>query len=348
MKRALLVAVLVCTTASLAALSGRSSAYSLPERWNSGAPMSSGSYPETRRIADFDGDGRPEIAELLPSAVATHRYSLCVFNAFGERLFTGPDLFLTFGFEIALQDVDQNGTVDYVLRGPVIADGAANLSVYGFDGSYRLLDSLATHDVSVAGVDWFYAQLEPSRELELVVTVQTTTMIDGAFAGIPTRAVKLHTFGTPGYAVSFVPGNVVSASSLAAEAHDLNENGIDELYVSYMGRLWMYSSDAAVAAVAPSPAVRQPVSLAAPWPNPGSGDTMVRFRLGYGASPTLRAHDAAGRNVRQIALPLMPAGEHEYRWDGRLEDQRHAAPGVYWLELDVAGVTATRRIVRLR
>ncbi len=348
MKRALLVAVLLCTTASVAALSGRSSAYTLPERWNSGAPMSSGSFPETRRVADFDGDGRPEIAELLPSAVATHRYALCIFNAFGERLFTGPDLFPMSGFEIALQDVDQNGTVDYVLRGPVFAEGAANLSVYGFDGSIRLLDSLATRDISVQGVDWFYAQLEPDRELELVVVEQFSTLISGAYVAHPVRAVKVHSFRTPGYQSNFVPGGVVSASSLAAEAHDLNDNGIDELYVSYMGRLWMYSSDAAVAAVAPAPAVRQPVSLAAPWPNPSSGDTMVRFRLGYGASPTLRVHDAAGRNVRQIALPLMPAGEHEYRWDGRLEDQRHAAPGVYWLELDVAGVTATRRIVRLR
>lgn len=155
-------------------------------------------------------------------------------------------------------------------------------------------------------------------------------------------------FDSPGYSTSFVPGGVVTGSSLSAEAHDLNGNGIDELYVSYMGRIWMYSSDAAVAAVSPAPAVRQPVSLAAPWPNPGSGDTMIRFRLSHGAAPLLRVHDAAGRNVRQIALPLLPAGEHEYRWDGRLEDQRFAAPGVYWLELDAAGVTASRRVVRLR
>ena len=234
------------------------------------------------------------------------------------------------------------------MSGPVILGGGANFAVYGFTDRFQLIDSLTTPDPASSTVDWFYADLEPDVGLELVVTQQSNLLIEGAYAGTPLRVVKLHPFGSAGYSTSFAPGGLSVGSPLTAEAYDLDQNGLDELYVSYAGRIWMYSSDAAVTAVPPSESSARPLSMGAPWPNPSSGDTNLRFRLTSGVAPVLRVHDTAGRNVRQIALPLLSAGEHEYRWDGKLEDGRYAAPGMYWLELDAGGVTQSRRVVRLR
>lgn len=317
-------------------------AYSFPERWNTGTGVDY-VYAQTMRFLDLNGDGRDEIACLM-SGPASGRVALRVFDNAGQLLWTGPELVPVGAslIEVRLLDVDQNGTLDYLLQGPMLEDMTTNFFVFGWNGSWQTLDQVALPTTGVIGAAWFHAELEMNPGLELVTTYQLQA---GPHVSPP--VLKLHMLGAPGFAATWNPGDIGSTSGLVAEAHDLNANGVDELYVMYAGRIWMYSSDAAVAAVAPG-VQPIPLTMSSPFPNPTTGDATIRYRLSHGAAPVLRVHDAAGRAVREIALPLQPAGEHEYRWDGRLTSGGKAAPGVYWLELDADGVTQTRRVVRLR
>jgi len=90
------------------------------------------------------------------------------------------------------------------------------------------------------------------------------------------------------------------------------------------------------------------VSLTA-GPNPFRHGTELRFVL-PGADPRARllVVDVAGRRVRAIAVGEAPGGRGVVRWTGTDERGRAVAPGVYFVRLESAAGTATRRLVRLR
>ncbi len=86
--------------------------------------------------------------------------------------------------------------------------------------------------------------------------------------------------------------------------------------------------------------------LGAPSPNPFSGYVRIPVDLPASARGRLAVYDATGRLVRvlgQGTLSDSPSG-----WDGRDDRDTVAASGVYFIRLDSAGVSQTRKIVRLK
>ena len=77
------------------------------------------------------------------------------------------------------------------------------------------------------------------------------------------------------------------------------------------------------------------LALSPPSPNPTLGPVRVAFALPRGASLARASlYDVEGRLLRVLfERPLSP-GEHEIRWDGRIETGHEASPGVYILRLD--------------
>lgn len=89
----------------------------------------------------------------------------------------------------------------------------------------------------------------------------------------------------------------------------------------------------------------------APYPNPAlGGKTSVRFRVpSNGSLPAdLMIYDITGRRIRTLAAGLQPGTEGVAVWDGRLDDGRPAAAGVYLLRLRGGGVRETARLVLVR
>lgn len=84
------------------------------------------------------------------------------------------------------------------------------------------------------------------------------------------------------------------------------------------------------------------------WPNPFEQSLSIRFATGSDAATTrLAVFDLNGRRVATIVAGSGP-GPHEVLWDGRREDGRRAAPGVYFLRLDSGGTRITQRVVKVR
>lgn len=81
-------------------------------------------------------------------------------------------------------------------------------------------------------------------------------------------------------------------------------------------------------------------------PHPVRGTAQVRFELASAGPVALDLHGLDGRRVRRLANGPRPAGLHSLHWDGRGEDGRKVAPGVYFARLStVSGVDATRIVV---
>ena len=106
---------------------------------------------------------------------------------------------------------------------------------------------------------------------------------------------------------------------------------------------------AATVAVVPGPQEPTPARLLGPaYPNPMRSRTVFSARLPRGARGTLEVFSVRGRRLRRFAV-IGDGGEQTVAWDGRDEDGRPAAPGVYFYRLVEAGSgrSFTRKLVRL-
>lgn len=87
-----------------------------------------------------------------------------------------------------------------------------------------------------------------------------------------------------------------------------------------------------------------------PYPNPSAGPVTIRFAPPSSGPVMLRVYDVAGREIRTIedAAFSSAGGIASLEWDGRDRAARRAAPGVYFVRVETADRTMTRKIVILR
>ncbi len=84
-----------------------------------------------------------------------------------------------------------------------------------------------------------------------------------------------------------------------------------------------------------------------PRPNPSGGRTTLRFDLPAACRVRLDVYDVAGRKVRTLADGRRDPGRFEAIWNGRDDDGRSVASGVYFVRLEAGDFRATRKILRL-
>jgi uncharacterized protein YdaT len=86
-------------------------------------------------------------------------------------------------------------------------------------------------------------------------------------------------------------------------------------------------------------------------PNPFAGTTMIRFSIPARSPVDLKIYDVRGRLVKSLLTSdsgAMAAGMHEVVWDGRDNNRRTVASGVYFYRLSAGERSATRKMVMLR
>jgi outer membrane protein assembly factor BamB len=87
------------------------------------------------------------------------------------------------------------------------------------------------------------------------------------------------------------------------------------------------------------------VWLAPPAPNPFASSSTFEFAAPRDASATIAIYTPGGRLVRRLEV----AGESgRVSWDGRSDEGRPVAPGVYLVRLEAGGSSAHRKVVFLR
>lgn len=89
----------------------------------------------------------------------------------------------------------------------------------------------------------------------------------------------------------------------------------------------------------PAAVAHWPSARGAEVPAPAAGPTRVQLSI----------LDVSGRRVRLLLDGPREPGSYEAAWDGRLEDGRRAASGVYFYRLDLgSGHVETRKLLLLR
>lgn len=91
-----------------------------------------------------------------------------------------------------------------------------------------------------------------------------------------------------------------------------------------------------------------PATVVSNYPNPFSGQTVLRYSLKDAAAKTeLSIYNLRGQKIRRFDSVSGTAGEHEIVWDGKDQSGRKIPPGIYLCRLTTPADTLTRRMIML-
>lgn len=82
-------------------------------------------------------------------------------------------------------------------------------------------------------------------------------------------------------------------------------------------------------------------------PNPTNGRVRLAVRT-PGAAASITIYDVSGRLLRVLQVPGLPQSWVDVEWDGRDENGRDAAAGVYWVKLGPEESSTVERVVLVR
>ncbi len=220
--------------------------------------------------------------------------------------------------------------------GPTSADIEAYSPPYLFRGVRPRITGVS----SIAAVrgDLITLTITPETEITTVVLmgVQSTThWVDG---GIPRRLVlPVSQTGTTVDVVLPVDPNVLPLGHymLFAMVDDIPSEGAMLLVTP--------------PATSVTEAWTQLLRVHAPTPNPFPVMTHLRYELEHASAVTLRVFDVRGLLVRRLsALDWRDPGPHDMVWDGRNDQGKTVASGVYLFRIEAGGTVRNGRLVVAR
>jgi hypothetical protein len=100
-----------------------------------------------------------------------------------------------------------------------------------------------------------------------------------------------------------------------------------------------------VVGVVPEPGLTATLELSAPSPNPAVQSTQLRYSLPFASFVRLNVTDVTGRQVAVLDRRIEGPGAHSAAWDGRDAGGSRVSAGVYFVTLESAGQTQSRKIV---
>ncbi|MBD3404222.1 T9SS type A sorting domain-containing protein, partial [candidate division GN15 bacterium] len=97
-----------------------------------------------------------------------------------------------------------------------------------------------------------------------------------------------------------------------------------------------------------NPILPRHAQLAQNYPNPFNPSTTIGFSLPQQTDVSLTVYNVLGRTVRVLVNDSRPAGEYEVVWDGRGDDGRSVASGVYFYRLVTEQQVQSRKMLLVK
>jgi hypothetical protein len=157
----------------------------------------------------------------------------------------------------------------------------------------------------------------------------------------------------PDYAVQIVawPSGLVKATipGLWQGIIDLDHDGYPDLLVDDTTlEVWGRKTVDVVSEESGGGIQPQNFRLAQNVPNPFNSATAIPYEVRHASRVKLAIYNSVGQRVRCLVDAERPAGSYREEWDGRDDDGRTAASGVYFYQLTESGQTAAKKMVLLK
>jgi hypothetical protein len=145
-----------------------------------------------------------------------------------------------------------------------------------------------------------------------------------------------------------VLAGITAGQNAAPALADLDGDGdLDLTLGNYTGTFNYYRNTSATTAVPSGGVVAGRLALSAS-PNPFNPVTNLHFRLNAPSAVSLVVYDLVGRRVRTLAEGNLPAGVHDFRWDGRNEAGAPLGSGMYFGRLHAGREVRTTKLLLLK
>lgn len=82
------------------------------------------------------------------------------------------------------------------------------------------------------------------------------------------------------------------------------------------------------------------------FPNPFSNYVKIGFNLPEQGYIQVSVYDETGKRIKELVDGELPIGEQFIEWDGRADNGRKVAPGVYFLRFFYQGKMSTRKLLK--
>ena len=89
-------------------------------------------------------------------------------------------------------------------------------------------------------------------------------------------------------------------------------------------------------------------ALAQNYPNPFNPTTDIAFSLDKSAEVNLSIYNMLGQKVRTLVNGTRPSGMHVLQWDGRDENGRNLATGIYLYTLTSGSTSITKKMALMK
>src|SRR4030095_15195535 len=83
-------------------------------------------------------------------------------------------------------------------------------------------------------------------------------------------------------------------------------------------------------------------------PNPFQNSTTVRFSIAARRHVTITVHNVHGQMVRTLVDEFLDANAYSRDWDGRDDDGKSVANGIYFVRMRANDVSAVKKVLRIR
>ena len=317
-------------------------------------------FGETPILVDFDPEPGDQARRTAGNAISGRRYAL-QFNVADAPEVKGWSVTLNFdptqlalvpgsfavtdflpgGFPLIRQEPGQIGVGTTILLGGATNSGSATL------GSVEL--EVLPGFSGVAEVEIVRYGLRPVVGDQLFQTASATVTISDDVIGGP----LLGDFDADGV-VDF-PDFFLLAEAFWSDdpTFDLTGDGFVDfadlfVFADYFGeKLPLFKMLALVQDYLGLPSTP---ALAQNYPNPFNSSTTIPFALPASGVVQMEIFDVLGQTIRTLAAQDMPAGLHQFSWDGRDGAGRQVAGGVYFYRLQAsfgAGLPAFTKVRKM-
>lgn len=120
----------------------------------------------------------------------------------------------------------------------------------------------------------------------------------------------------------------------------------EALYLDNIGLYYIYTLSG-VEEVEGAPAANK-AKLDRVYPNPFNPNTTIEFSVPKNGPVSIAIYDIQGRKATTLVKDTMAAGVYRVRWNGKSDDGRALASGVYFARLEAAGSRDMARLMMLK
>jgi hypothetical protein len=84
------------------------------------------------------------------------------------------------------------------------------------------------------------------------------------------------------------------------------------------------------------------------YPNPFNPSTTISFAIPEDTPVKVRLYNIKGQMVKELCNKTMPKGRHKFIWDGKNQNGKAAASGIYLIRLETKDKVITQKAMMLK